>query len=334
MINRISDFESGISSIQSQSLLSLSGIVTASMAYSFWKWGALILAILASFTAIIKRIKILIIKFQNDAPSFQEPLLRALDDGDESLEDASSLSSSSSDYYDEDEEEEEEVEDGELIEGSPVEERQRTYEIFRVKGTGSDFLESPWQSRNSSGLRRRGSIGNHFSEFASGKSVVKLWDNLGFGLGLKLDGDDLISWNHPNRARNTNPSPSSSSMSPSLILEKASAVSLGFWDARAASRRPAILAEWGPQIGKSDTVGRVGVGKVFLRSGGELAAVGDLRKVSAPLDTVTEADLETWWDADAVVVDGEFAGGGGSVGNGRSSAVTRCCDAVRSYLLF
>ncbi|KAK4764617.1 hypothetical protein SAY86_025707 [Trapa natans] len=335
VINRISDFDAGIASIQGQSLLSLSGVTRASRAYSFWKWGALILAILASFSAIIRRIRILVIRLQSDADSLRESLIQRLDDGDESLDETSSLSSSSSDCYDEDDEEE--VEDGELIVGSPVEGPRRTNEIFQVKGTGFDFFESPWQSRSScscsSGLRRRRSMGNHFSEFASGKSVVKLWDNLRFGLGLELDGDALISRNHTNPSQST--SSSSSSMWPSLVLEKASAASLGLWDTRAASRRPAILAEWGPQVEKSDTVGRGGVGKVFLKSGGELAAVGDLRKVRATLDNVTEADVGTWWDADAdaVIVEDEFVGGGDSAGNGHSSAVTRCCDAVRSYFL-
>ncbi|KAK4760618.1 hypothetical protein SAY87_005511 [Trapa incisa] len=327
VINRIGDLDSGIASIHGQSLLSLSGIVRVSRAYGFWKWGALIIAILASFGAIIRRIKVLVIRFQNDAGSLREPLLPTPDDGDESLDETSSLSSSSSDCYDEDGDKE--VEDGELIVGSPAEGPRRTHEIFQVKGAGFDIFESPWQSRSSSpsGLRRRRSIGNHFSEFASGKSVVKLWDNLGFGIGLELDGDGSISRNHPNPW-------TPSTMWQSLVLEKASAASLGLWDPRAASRGPAILAEWGPQVGKSDAVGRGGLGKVFLRSGGELAAVGDLRKARATLDNVTEADVEMWWDADAIVVGDEYVGGEEeSVGNGHSSAVTRCCDAVRSYLL-
>lgn len=315
VINRIRDFESGINSLQSQSLLSLSAIDRVPKDYNFWKWGALILAILASFSAIIKRVKVLIIKFQTGAASLQEPLLRALD-GEESLNDTSSLSSSSSDCYDEDDQQE--IHDRELIGGSAVEDRRRTDEIFQVKGTGVDFSESPWQSRSSPSLRRRRSIGDHFSELASGKSVVKLWDNIGLGLGLELDGDDLISWNYPNRSRNAN---SSSSMSPAgLIVNKKSAASLGFWDRRAGSRRPAILAEWGTQIGNADAVSHGGIGKVYLRGGGELAAVGDLRKVKAPLDNVTEADVETWWDADAVVVNDDFVGGGLAL-YGRSSAL-------------
>ncbi|PKI47153.1 hypothetical protein CRG98_032467 [Punica granatum] len=268
----------------SQSLLSLSGVEGISKAYSFWKWGALILAILASFSAIIKRIKVLIVKFKNDTASLQEPLLRVLDD-DDSSGDTCSQSSSSSDYYEEDDEDEND--DRELIRGSPAEDgRPRTDEIFQVKGcAGFNFLESPWLSRSSSGLRRRRSIGDHFSEFASGKSVVKLWDNLGLGFGFELDGDDSsISWNADQS------SPPSSSASPRALI-------------------------------------------LYLSGGGKLAAVGDLRKVNTLLDNVTEADVETWWDADAVVVNDELVGGG-SVRNGPGSAVTRCCDAVRSYLFF
>ncbi|OWM67989.1 hypothetical protein CDL15_Pgr017557 [Punica granatum] len=328
VLNRMSDFESGINSLQSQSLLSLSGVEGISKAYSFWKWGALILAILASFSAIIKRIKVLIVKFKNDTASLQEPLLRVLDD-DDSSGDTCSQSSSSSDYYEEDDEDEND--DRELIRGSPAEDgRPRTDEIFQVKGcAGFNFLESPWLSRSSSGLRRRRSIGDHFSEFASGKSVVKLWDNLGLGFGFELDGDDSsISWNADQS------SPPSSSASPrALIVSKPSAAGLGFWDSRAGGMRPAILAEWGPHVGNAYTVGRGGVRKLYLSGGGKLAAVGDLRKVNTLLDNVTEADVETWWDADAVVVNDELVGGG-SVRNGPGSAVTRCCDAVRSYLFF
>lgn len=327
MINRISDFESGMSSLQRQSLISLSGIESVSKPYSFWKWGALILAVLASFGAIIRRVKILIIKFQSDAASLQEPLLRALD-GNDSLDETCSLSPSSSECCDNDAQEE--IGDRELIGGSSVGDRRTTDEIFQVKGTGVDFLDHPWQLRGTAGLQRRRSVGDHLSEFASGRSVVKLWDNLGLGLGLELDGDDLISWNHPNRSRNTY---SSSSASPAVIVNKTSASSLGFWDTREASRRPAILAEWGPQIGSANSIGRVGIHKVYLSGGGggQLAAVGDLRKVSTPLDNVTEADVETWWDADAVVVNDEFVVGG-SAWNGHSSAMSGRCDSVRSYL--
>ena len=79
VINRISDFEAGISSLNNPSFLSqvyaLSGIEKIYQAYSFWKWGALILALLASLSTIINKLKILIIRFRQHHSLPSQPLL-------------------------------------------------------------------------------------------------------------------------------------------------------------------------------------------------------------------------------------------------------------------
>ncbi|XP_052183012.1 uncharacterized protein LOC127795397 isoform X2 [Diospyros lotus] len=46
--------------------ISLSGIGKVPQVYSFWKWGALILALVATFSGVITRIKLLVLRFCKD----------------------------------------------------------------------------------------------------------------------------------------------------------------------------------------------------------------------------------------------------------------------------
>ncbi|KAL2546438.1 uncharacterized protein Fot_15671 [Forsythia ovata] len=64
-MNVISGFEVAIKCLQNPYLISrlfsLSGFGMVPQAYNFWKWGALILALLATLSSIIRRIKIFFI---------------------------------------------------------------------------------------------------------------------------------------------------------------------------------------------------------------------------------------------------------------------------------
>lgn len=280
MINRISNFKAAISSLQNPSflfqLLSLSGIDEIPRFCSFWKWGALIVAILATFSAIINKIKILVIRFQA-APASNHTFLRPLLD-DSDFDDSCSSSDSDDDDYDFDDEDE-----------KPTREIHED-EVFHVKG-----FENQWQRSRSSNLQTRRSIGERLSEFAFSKSVVNLWENIGLGLGLELEGDSASGEfiQETNEDKRVNLSSSFSSISPPAVIFSSAipAASLRLWDTRASSKKPAIIAEWQPQVGDVGSVSCGGVAKLYLRDGGKLAAVVDLRKVSTPLDNVAESDV-------------------------------------------
>ncbi|PON78629.1 Transmembrane protein [Parasponia andersonii] len=343
VINRISNFDGGVTCLQNPSLLSqilsISGREKVFQAHSFWKWGAFIIAVIASFGTIISRIKILVIRLQCHfckSSSASDPLLAnfadedfTTDEEDDDEDDAVSLSSSPE--FDEDEL------------SSPL---SYSDEDFRVRSSGR--YADQGHNRNL-GLRRRRSLVDQrfsWSDFSSGKSVVKLWDSLGLGLGL--DGgpaQDVVSVYDVDREQKlssifggklpTSAASAAATSSRGLILSAEASESgrlpLVVWDTRAACRIPAILAEWGPHLGKIVGVASNGDEKVYIRddvTGG--LTIGDLRNVSSPLKKLTEADTnETWWDADAVIVSSDESAASSRL----DSAATRCCDAVRSYLL-
>lgn len=315
VINRIGDFEAGINPLQNPSILSqsfgLAGFGKVHEAYSFWKWGALILALLASFTTIINKIKILILTVRRNVdrslPSLQ-PLLADDDDYDSETD----FSCSSSDDEEEEEEEEVEGEDGEYEVSTSTSSKWRHINEDN-KPRGSDHYDGDELHNGKFGLRRRrrssGSFGDLFSwsELASGKSVVKLWDNL--GLGFRLDnvdeGQDVASFIGEKRGV-IYPRVSGS---PAVVVaagqNQSGRVALSAWDTRSRCRIPAVLGEWRPNLGRIAGVNVDGGGvKVYVRddvSGG--LKVGDMRKVASPLADLTEsADVDTWWDADAVIV--------------------------------
>lgn len=342
VINRISNFDGGVSTcLQNPSflsqILSISGREKVFPAHSFWKWGAFIIAVIASFGTIISRIKILVIRLQCHfcKSSASEPLLSNFDgedftSEDDDEDDDASWSSSS------------EFDEAELLSPSsscsggsdclPAD------EDFRVKGYDQG------QNRNLGLRRRRSFVDQRFSwsDFSTGKSVVKLWDSLGLGLGLDgCPAQRVVSLYDMEKEEKLSSIfggkwgiSASATSSPGSILSAGASesgrVSLGVWDTRVGCRIPAILAEWGPHLGKIVGVASNGDKKVYVRddvTGG--LTIGDLRNVSSPLKKLTEADVdETWWDADSVIVTDESA-----AMSRLDSAATRCCNAVRSYLL-
>ncbi|KHN33971.1 hypothetical protein glysoja_050274 [Glycine soja] len=258
-IDRINDLQVGLNSLQNPSF-PIPSQITTSLAYNFCKWGAVILALVATFGSIINRVTIFIIRFRAKAPSL--PSLTLNDDN-------FYTSSSSSDDDDDDNDDDltyssSEPEDEPSASSSFI----RLDDYFRLRGTdnnNNNNLDDEFQTQNGTHKRCR-SIGDIFSlsELANSKSVVKLWDTIGFGLGL--DFDDYDGYDVGNAA-------------------------------------------WGPTVGKTLHVESGGVQKVYVRDDGRYSVtVGDMRKVSTPLESVTESDADTWWDADAIVVSDESFG--------------------------
>ncbi|KAL1317918.1 hypothetical protein AAHE18_15G167800 [Arachis hypogaea] len=262
LIDRLNDLQAGLSTLQNPSFpsqitsTSIAGIQSVSIAYSFCKWGALILALVATVGGIFNRVTIFIISFQ------------------------------------------------------------RVNEYFRVRGAnGNDVVdEDDVQNQNdNTWLKRRRSIGDIFSlsEIANSKSVVKLWDSIGFGLGLDFDDyeerlDGVVS----GYDIHDEPSGSTAAASRSVVLSAGEGargnLAVKIWDTRLRKRKPTVVAEWGRSVGKNVRVESGGVQKVYVTDEGRYGVtVGDMRKVLTPLGNVTESDADTWWDADAVIVSDE-----------------------------
>lgn len=295
----LSDFEAGMKCLQNPSFIS-----RFSSFPSFWKWGALIFAIFATFGSVIKRIKLILIRLHTVKPSSNQTVYVSefSDDDDVSL--------ASSD----DEQEGEEDRPTTSFRG-----QHRVDDDFCVRGSILSF-KTQWQNGQLRQRRRRTS-GGTWSEFASGKSVVKLWDSLGFTLDID---EDLFNYDPKNVVstwdlhHEEKPSDLSGgawgvpAAVPTVLFtaegnEKGDGLILGGYDTRMRSSVPALYAEWRYPAEKVAGVSTAGVGKVYVRDDvSGVVTVGDVRNVRRPLESLRESDGDTWWDADAVIVENEF----------------------------
>lgn len=218
---------------------------------------------------------LIIIRFRHNAPSI--PLLVVADydytDTDDNDDDGIS-----SDFEHDDQEQEEEQEEEENKKG----------EYFRVRGSEND----------AGGLLRRRSIGDFLSlsEIANNKSVVKLWDTIGFGLGFGFDHSSdgsIVSVYDGDYGHHHDPA---------VVVSTGESASgnlaVNVWDSRLRRRIPAVMAEWGPSLGKTVGVESDGVHKVYVKKddGRYGFTVGDMRNARSPLlQNVTESHLDLWW---------------------------------------
>ncbi|KAM7484576.1 hypothetical protein LguiA_000585 [Lonicera macranthoides] len=293
-LNILSDFEAGIKCLQNNP--SLFSRFFSLQVYGFWTWGALILALIATFTTLINRIKLFIFRVRTtkslSSSSSTSQHLQNLDDDFDFTDDDSSSSDPESD--------DEEFESKSSFEGD---------EDFRVAGSGFSAEE---KRRSGSFKLRRRRIGGHrfsWSDFAAGKSVVQLWD--GFGLGLNFDdssGSEISIWDL-DRDEKINSFfgwksqiPAVAMSSPAVVLS-ADANNFSAHDRRVGGQIPTIYADW-LQQGRHVVGLNSGCGdnKVYVRDGitGGIT-VGDMRNVKTPLENLTESDGDKWWDADGVI---------------------------------
>ncbi|CAL5421580.1 unnamed protein product [Camellia sinensis] len=298
--------ELNIINLQNPSLFSRnfshSGTGKVPQVYSFWKWGALILALVATFGGMITRIKLSIVRFcKFNLLASSGPLTQHIDHVFDSDED----DSTSSDSSDDDEP------------TTSSQDRHPIDEDFRVAG-------SSCYSGDRRKLRRRRSLGGDrfsWSDFTSGKSVVKLWDNLGLGLDFDEEfSESVVSlWdlNEDRKIRSLSgersriSAISTSSQSPAVIFSTGSKnndnVFLGVFDTRIGSQIPAMYADWSSRRGTVVRINSGGGGEKFY-VGDDVSGtltVGDMRNVKLPLQDLTESEGDTWWDADAVIVSDE-----------------------------
>ncbi|XP_010264071.1 PREDICTED: uncharacterized protein LOC104602168 [Nelumbo nucifera] len=336
VISRINGFEAGINCLQNPSFVSrlfhLAGIEKVSLNYSLWTWGALIVAFLATFSSVIARTQLLIFRLWRGRPVTSEHIFRTLVDDDDDEDESFSCSSS--------DDEDETV--------SEFENRGPIDEDFRVAGSRNcdEDREESFRLRH---RRRRSSCedGSSWSDFASSKSVVKLWD--GLGLGFRNPSENVISMWDLNKDQTICSFfggrcqfPAVSMVSPAVILsaglENRRNAALRIWDARVGRQIPASFAEWQPRQRRITGVDSGGVEKVYVRDDASSVVVRDMRNLGLPLDSTEPESEKTWWDADAVILsDGECGGDGcfgKRLGNVGGSVVSRCRDAVKSYLFY
>ena len=291
VVQRLSDFQVSMNSLHNPSFFA--GIQSVSIAYNFCKWGAVIIALVATFGSIISRVKILIIRLRRGTHNSLPSLSISDDDyssGSDDDEPYSPSLSLSSDFQEEEEDR--------PTSSSSFFTWRRTDEDFTVRGCDDNS-----ESKNGNvKLQRCRSIGDifSFSEIANSKSVVKLWDSIGFGLELDFEDCDFFSGT-------VYPVPAVSTSSPAVVVSAgendSGNLGLQVWDTRLRQGIPAMIAEWEPQLGKIVGVGSGGTEKVYVRDdAGYGVTVGDMRNVRSPLKNVTESDVDTWWDADAVIV--------------------------------
>ncbi|CAA7035303.1 unnamed protein product [Microthlaspi erraticum] len=274
VINRISDFDVGINdpALSSRAFV-VSGVGKLHHAYSFWKWGGLLLiAFLASFTALSTRVKSLVPRLRNHV-DVSLPSSALIYDYD-SDSDSSCSSDSSDDGEDEDYDDDKEHD-------------LDTYDL-RVRGNDDEKVINgnvPWMRRCS------GSFGDLISWPDLGglgsSGVVKLWDHL----DVKKEGTVASFLSNCVAA---------SSLSPAVLLaaEKKGSdavVEVSAWDARAGFGMPALLAEWrqpGRLLRKIVRVNAGDVDKIYVGDyvSGEIM-VGDLRMVNDALTELTVSDV-------------------------------------------
>lgn len=292
VINRISDFETaGITSLNyppfNSRLHLLSGIHKIYETHNFFKWGALILALIASLSTIINKLKAFIIGFRSHHSLPSQALLYDTDfdtDTDSSSDD------------------EPEYEEPSFT--------SRTWrqvdEDFRVRESGSGHLVGDeWRKSYFTIPKRRSS-----EELSRGKSVVKLWDDLKFGFGV--ESNDVLNVYDTNKGTNAASifggkdgfqAISAPLSSPAVIISAGvdslpGRVAVGVWDTRLRCRVPAIVAEWSTKqsVEKIAAINADGVEKVYIMGDvtGKLATVGDMRMVMSPLRNLTKCECDIW----------------------------------------
>ncbi|XP_051145856.1 uncharacterized protein LOC127261620 [Andrographis paniculata] len=305
-INMITDFQVGMKSLQNPSFLSrfssISGKEIVSQVYSFWTLGALIFAVFATFNSLIKRIKLVLIRFT------VKPSAEIVD-----FSDRDEVCSASS----EDENDGEEDNNSVSYTTSFRSRRCSADGDFQVKGSRLLF-----RSQGQNGHFRRRCRGGASPEFdvpgGKGKSVVKIWN----GLGLRFDFDeDLFGYDSKSVVSTwkSDPDPPASGFSAVVLNSPAAAplespvvylaegngkggVILGGYDTRMRRNIPAIYAEWNSPAAGVAAVSTGGIGRVYVRDDvGMTVTVGDVRNVTRPLESVAESNGESWWDPDAVI---------------------------------
>nr|XP_043624793.1 uncharacterized protein LOC122596309 [Erigeron canadensis] len=227
-LNLIGDFEAGIKCLQQNHPSILSNLSLIPQLYSYWTWGALLIAVFATFTNIFNRLKTFIysIRFKliTSCQKTCQPQTFDQDDFDFDFSDDEDCDDDTPSSVADSDDQELDSEDENVV--------------FRHEGQNGDFA-----------LRRRN--GFSWSDFSAGKSVVQLWDS--FGLGLDFEDDEYDNsgeigiWDvNMNSGRR-----GTAAKTPENVVVTADVVGgFGGYDCRMGGKLPEILAAWRPRPGK------------------------------------------------------------------------------------
>lgn len=295
-MNMISNFEAGVNCLQNPSLISRFFQFPGQQVFIFWKWGALMFAIFATFSSIIRRVKLVLIRFHILKSTLHHKEERVEYREDDEI----SLASSSDDEQGEEDDDDDDVPPKTSSRGQHA----RVEEDFRIKNSRLCF-KSQWQN----GQLRRQSSSSSWSEFTSGKNVVKLWDSLGFNLDFdedlfNFDPQSVVTtWESDQSWKETDLSGALWNIpgaAPAVFLSaegntKGDSVILSGYDSRMRRGFPALYAEWkSPAAEKVAGISTGGVGKVYVRDeAGGVVTLGDVRNVRTALEKVREGEGET-----------------------------------------
>nr|XP_017221935.1 PREDICTED: uncharacterized protein LOC108198670 [Daucus carota subsp. sativus] len=254
---------------------------------SFWKWGALLLALYATFTSLFARIKLYVVRlhsikhssspYLNNAPNFS--------DNDDDNDDDCYNSFSARDSVD-----------------------KKINSIFACNRENNDQTPCTTdQDYRVAGLysEYRGNVDEFkISDlFTFGKRVVKQWDHLGLGLGLGFQENFTSEFStYDTLCGNENlcsifdvtrQIPAASALFPATIYlteisKSGDGVKIGAYDRRIRAQNPVMYAEWGSSFGKVVGVSCGGVEKVYVKHGGAWT-VGDMRSFRSPLKVFNTA---------------------------------------------
>lgn len=320
LLNTIAGFEAGITRFEDPSFFSRFVEFSEFLKlHSFWTWGALVLAAIATFSSILHRTKIAFFQLGSRDSAISDPLVRFEDDPDN--ESCSALSESDCDDPPSTSEVSSFVgdEDFRLL-GSMKsdDDRRKNRNLDLLKGSSSAFYEDDC--------------------FSGG--VVKLWNELGFGFERSNGRNSMWDLNRGEILRSfmagRSQVPATTTPSP-VVLVSAGAAGMRIWDARVGSQTLAAAADWQTLRRRVVGIDSGEVGKVCVREHGGSVVVRDMRNLASPLEEITECDEQTWFDADAVMV-----------GNGMGmtmefddelkekcwgpTVMSRCRNVMRSYL--
>lgn len=244
-LNLIGDFEAGMKCLQNPSLLSkVSLIDKVPRVYSLWTWGALILAVFATFTSVFNRIKLFIYQIRlKILASCQKSCPQQIfgdDDFDFDFSDDDGDDDTPSSVAESDDEELD-SEDG------------HADEVFRAEG--SSFWGNYREPDGNFTLRRRN--GFSLSDFSAGKSVVQLWDSFGLGLDFEDDesdyGSEIAIWDLDRDVKiSSGRRCEVAAAAENVVLtaemnDRNGGVGFSTYDSRVDGKSPAMYATWRPR---------------------------------------------------------------------------------------
>lgn len=332
-MNTITGFEAGITRLQNPSFLTrlLGELSEFSRLNSFWTWGALILAAVATFSSILHQAKTHLLRFRTRSSTISDPLIRFDNDPDD---ETSSISSGS------DSDDSVSAFESELFLGDRDFSISGRRKSDTIRWRNRKLKQSEEEEEDEQGLDECGGFSG---------SVVKLWNEIGFGFGSD-NPTGLISMWDLNKGQILRSFLAGKGQIPALLMASPAVVvsagvenmrhaAMKIWDARVGSEIPSAVVEWQPRRRGVVDIDSGGVGpQVYLREDkGSSVVVRDMRNVGSPLAELADSDGQTWFDADAVMVadreaEGDELDGVLTEKGWGPSVVTRCRKAMRSYL--